>query len=307
MLQRGVRFALADLLTSGAAGLLLCVGVAAGVPDRAPGATAQVAVAFLLPFAFAAVRALKPRRGSLLASVADFGPILPLLLVFDNLGPFILGTSSVDSDPLLVAADRFLFLGADPTRLLEPFMTSLLLDVLTICYALYYFHPIVLGALLWKDDLRDPARTAKFPAYVFGMLLVFYVSYAGYFFAPAIGPRFTVPHAGPLPRGTVARAIDGTLDRLETSRHNCFPSGHTMVTVAVLVAAARRSRKTFLCFLPFAIGLFLATVAGRYHYVVDVLAGAVLAVVVGGAARSLARRFPQEPDGTVLETSLYRR
>ncbi len=303
MLQRGVRFALADLLTSGAAGLLLCVGVASGVPSRAPGATAQVAVAFLLPFVFAAVRARRPCRGTLLASIADFGPILPLLLVFDNLGPFIVGTSSVDFDPFLVAADRFLFLGSDPTRLLEPFMSSLLLEILTVCYALYYFHPIVLGALLWKDDLRGPGRAARFPAYVFGMLLVFYVSYAGYFFAPAIGPRFTVPHAGPLPRGTVAQAIDGTLDRLETSRHNCFPSGHTMVTVAVLVEAARRSRKTFLGFLPFALGLFLATVAGRYHYVVDVLAGVFLAVVVGGAARALARRFPQEPDGTVLETS----
>ena len=303
MLQRRVRFALADLLTCGAAGLLLLAGVVAGVPRHAPAQTVQVAVAFLLPFAFAAVRARRPRPGSLLASIADFGPILPLLLVFDNLGPFILGTSSVDFDPFLVAADRFLFLGSDPTRLLEPFMSTLLLEVLTVCYALYYFHPIVLGALLWKDDLREPARAARFPAYVFGMLLVFYVSYAGYFFAPAIGPRFTVPHAGPLPRGSVARAIDGTLDRLETSRHNCFPSGHTMVTVAVLVEAARRSRKTFLGFLPFAIGLFLATVAGRYHYVVDVLAGVLLAFAVGGAARALARRFRQAPDGTVLETS----
>ncbi|MRR13746.1 phosphatase PAP2 family protein, partial [bacterium] len=273
MLQRGVRFSLADLLTSGAAGLLLLAGVVAGVPPHAPAQTVQVAAAFLLPFAFAAVRARGPRPGSLLASIADFGPILPLLLVFDNLGPFILGTSRVDLDPVLVAADRLLFLGSDPTRILEPYMAPLLLDVLTVCYALYYFHPIVLGALLWTDDLRQKTPGARFPRYVFGMLLVFYVSYAGYFLVPAIGPRFTVPHGGPLPRGAVARAIDDTLDRLETSRRNCFPSGHTMVTVAVLVEAARRSRKTFLCFLPFALGLFLATVAGRYHYVVDVLAG----------------------------------
>ncbi|MCL4808072.1 MAG: hypothetical protein KJ062_09825 [Thermoanaerobaculia bacterium] len=117
MLQRRVRFTLADLLTSGAAGLLLVAGVVAGVPARAPWAMAQVAAAFLLPFAFAAIRARDPRPGAVLASVADFGPILPLLLVFDNLGPFILGTSRVDLDPFLVAADRFLFLGADPTRL----------------------------------------------------------------------------------------------------------------------------------------------------------------------------------------------
>jgi membrane-associated phospholipid phosphatase len=302
VLKRAVRFALADLLTSGAAGVLLLAGVVAGVPQQAPAATAQVAAAFLLPFAFAAIRARRPRPGSLPASVAEFGPILPLLLVFDNLGPFILGTSRVDLDPVLVAADRLLFGGADPTRLLEPFMGPLLLEVLTVCYALYYFHPIVLGALLWRDDLREKTPGARFPAYVFGMLLVFYVSYAGYFLVPAIGPRFTVPHAGPLPRGTIAQAIDGTLDRLETSRRNCFPSGHTMVTVAVLVEAARRSRKTFLGFLPFAVGLVLATVAGRYHYVVDVLAGLLLVFAVGGAARALARRIRQEPDGTVLDT-----
>jgi membrane-associated phospholipid phosphatase len=303
VLQRRVRFTLADVVTSGAAGLLLVAGVAVGLPGRDPGTMTQVAAAFLLPFAFAAIRARRPRPGSLLASVADFGPILPLLLVFDNLGPFLLGTSRVDLDPLLVAADRFLFLGADPTRLLEPFTGTILLEVLTVCYALYYFHPIVLGALLWRDDLREGTPGARFPRYVFGMLLVFYVSYAGYFLVPAIGPRFTLPHEGPLPRGPVAQAIDQTLDRLETNRRNCFPSGHTMVTVAVLLGAARRSRKTFLAFLPFAVGLVLATVAGRYHYVVDVLAGIVLAFAVLGAARALARSVSQEPDGTVLATS----
>ena len=303
MLQRGVRFALADLLTSGAAGLLLVAGLAGGVPAAAPGAFAKVAAAFLLPFVFAAVRARRPAPGSVLAGVAEFGPVLPLLLVFDNLGPFVLATSSVDRDPLLVAADRLLFGGADPTRLLEPLSGPLVLDALTVCYALYYFHPIVLGVLLWRDDLKEGASGVRFPAYVFGMLLVFYASYAGYFLVPAIGPRFTVPHDGPLPRAAVARAIDGTLDRLETSRRNCFPSGHTMVTVAVLVEAARRSRKTFLAFLPFATGLVLATVFCRYHYVVDVLAGLALAFVVGAAARALARRIRQETDGTVLATS----
>jgi membrane-associated phospholipid phosphatase len=302
VLQRGVRFALADLLTSGAAGLLLVAGVVAGVPKVSPGPTALVAAAFLLPFAFAAFRARRPRPGSLLANVVDFGPILPLLLVFDNLGPFILGSSRVDCDPYLVAADRLLFGGADPTRLLEPLTGPLLLEVLTVCYALYYFHPIVLGGLLLRDDLKARTPGARFPAYVFGMLLVFYVSYAGYFLVPAIGPRFTVPHERPLPRAAIARTIDGTLDRLETSRRNCFPSGHTMVTIAVLVEAARRSRKTFLWFLPFATGLVLATVVGRYHYAVDVLAGFALTFAVGALARAIASRIRQEADGTVLAT-----
>ena len=195
--------------------------------------------------------------------------------------------------------------GNDPTRLLEPYAGPLLLEVLTVCYALYYFHPIVLGALLWRDDLKEKKPGARFPAFAFAILLTFYVSYAGYFLVPAIGPRFTVRHDGPLPRATVAAAIDGALDRLESSRRNCFPSGHTMVTVAVLVEAARRSRTTFLGFLPFAAGLVAATVVGRYHYVVDVLAGLVLTIAVLAAARAVSRKVVQEPDGTVLETSRY--
>ena len=303
MLQRAVRFSLADLVTSAAAGLLLVAGTAAGVPQAAPGPFALVAAAFLLPFAFALVRGRRPAPGTPLAAVAEFGPILPLLLVFDNLGPFVLATSPVDRDPWLVAADRLLFLGSDPTRLLEPLTGPLLLEALTVCYALYYFHPIVLGALLWRDDRVERTPGQRFPPFAFAMLLTFYVSYAGYFLVPAIGPRFTVSHGGPLPRAAVAKAIDGTLDRLETNRRNCFPSGHTMVTVAVLVEAARRSRKTFLGFLPFAAGLVAATVLGRYHYVVDVLAGLALTFVVLRIARAISRRVPQEPDGTVLSTT----
>ena len=86
-------------------------------------------------------------------------------------------------------------------------------------------------------------------------MFVFYVSYACYFLVPAIGPRYTLAHAGPLPRGAIAQAIDHTLDVLEKNKRDCFPSGHTMVLIAVLLEAYRRSKRTFWAFLPFAVGL----------------------------------------------------
>ena len=49
---------------------------------------------------------------------------------------------------------------------LERIATPFLSDVLTFCYALYYFHPIILGGLLFADDRREDsvsepkARTA---------------------------------------------------------------------------------------------------------------------------------------------------
>jgi membrane-associated phospholipid phosphatase len=85
--------------------------------------------------------------------------------------------------------------------------------------------------------------------------------------------------------------IDATLNVLESNKRDCFPSGHTMVVLAVLIEAARRSRKTFLWFLPFAVGLLMATVYCRYHYVADVLAGLALVFVAVPLGNALYRRF----------------
>jgi membrane-associated phospholipid phosphatase len=207
--------------------------------------------------------------------------------LFEGLGPLIRAVSPVDRDSWLVAFDRALF-GAAPSVLLARFATPLLSDVLTVCYALYYFHPIVLGALVYSDDRKAGAEgtSREFRRFAFVIVTVFYVSYAGYFALPAVGPRFTVPHAAPLPRGAVSQTIDSTLNFLERNKRDCFPSGHTMVVTAVLMEAARRSRRTFLGFLPFAIGLVTATIYGRYHYAADVIAGLALTLAIVPLARA---------------------
>ena len=87
------------------------------------------------------------------------------------------------------------------------------------------------------------------------------------------------------------QTIDHTLDVLEKNKRDCFPSGHTMVLTAVLLEARRRSRKTFRVFLPFALGLFAATVYCRYHYVADVLAGFALAFAAVPVGNALYRGF----------------
>jgi membrane-associated phospholipid phosphatase len=281
-----VRFEPVDVLTSAFAGALVAAGLLrwAAVGDHF--VLLRLAIVALVPFAIAAVRARSPRPGSLADVVCDFYVVGTVLTIFDSLGPLIRALNPVDKDAWLIAADRRL-LGTDPTVVLERFATPFLSDVLTVCYALYYFHPIILGALLYRDDRRRAAgpRDRAFRPFAFTMVAVFFVSYVGYFLVPAIGPRYTVQHAGPLPRGAVAHAIDATLDKLETNKRDCFPSGHTMVVTAVLIEAARRSRRTFLGFLPFAIGLVAATVYCRYHYAVDVLSGLVLAFLVVPLAR----------------------
>ncbi len=279
-----------DVLTTGFALLLFAAGLARFERLENRGVLLRMIVVAAVPALVAFLRARVSSPSKTLQVLFDFYVIACVLVIFDGLGPLIRAVNPVDRDASLIAFDRWLF-GVDPTVWLERFATPFLSDVLTVCYALYYFHPIVLGALVYADDLRRPPETREFSRYAFVMVLVFYVSYAGYFLVPAIGPRFTVTHTGPLPRGAVSRVIDGTLDKLESNKRDCFPSGHTMVVTAVLLEAARRSKKTFFWFLPFAAGLVAATVYGRYHYVADVLAGLAFVAATVPAGNALYRRF----------------
>jgi membrane-associated phospholipid phosphatase len=250
----------------------------------------RMIVVAAVPALVAFLRARRPNPSKNLQILFDYYVIACIVVIFDGLGPLIRAVNPVDKDPSLIAFDRWLT-GTDPTVYLERFATPFLSDVLTFFYSLYYFHPIVLGTLVLLDDRERPPQQRDFSRYAFTMVFVFFVSYVGYFIVPAVGPRFTVTHAGPLPRGAVARVIDDTLNMLESNKRDCFPSGHTMVVTAVLLEAARRSRKTFWWFLPFAVGLVIATVFCRYHYVADVLAGLALAFLAVPLGNALYRRF----------------
>ena len=220
---------------------------------------------------------------------ADFYPAAFIPFVFESLGPLIPAARGAARDDLLIAADRAIF-GTDVTVWLERFVTPFWVAFLYVAYSTYYFLPIVLGGYLWNRDVGEARR------FIFTLSICFYVSYAGYFTIPAFGPRtaqadlYTVP----LESTAVARSISHTINELEHTKLDVFPSGHTMITVVVLIVAWRRARKVFWWLLPVAVLLIFSTIYCRYHYVVDVLAGIVLAfatVPLGDRLyESLARR-----------------
>lgn len=290
-----------DVLTTAFAGLLFVAGLARFQELEERGVLLRMSVVAVFPALIAMLRGRNPNPSKPLLVFLDFYVIACVLAIFDGLGPLIRAVHPVDYDAALIAFDRALF-GGDPTVALERIATPFLTDVLTVFYTLYYFHPIVLGVLVFLDDRARPAASRDFPRYAFVMVFVFYVSYAGYFLVPSIGPRYTVAHAGPLPRGAISQAIDHTLDVLEKNKRDCFPSGHTMVLTAVLFEAHRRSKRTLWAFLPFAVGLFIATVYCRYHYVADVLAGFAFAFAAVPLGNALYRRFSwQEPESEAPE------
>ena len=189
-----------------------------------------------------------------------------------------------DFDVALALLDHRV-LGVFPTVWLERWSYPLLTEVLQIAYATYYFLPLVLGIALWRRD------RARFHMLFFALSLGFAFSYFGYMLVPAIGPRFT-----PLVLHAQTRSLSGVwlfsrirdfLDIGEGVTRDCFPSGHTEITLLVLIFAFRFQRKIFWWLLPVGTALIFSTVYLRYHYAVDVVAGAAFATFVALIAEPL--------------------
>ncbi len=208
-----------------------------------------------------------------------------------------------DFDSLLIAADRLMF-GVNPTWwLAQHFPTwPVLTEYLQICYSLFYFLPVALGVELYRKGMpgrgtREGITAARqLDQLVFVIVYGFMLSYVGYCFLPAIGPRFTLHNfldlSKDLPGLWLTHPLQVLLDRgenivpgmampeiLARVTRDAFPSGHADITLLTIILAFQfRARLRW----PIAIlgtSLIFSTVYLRYHYVVDVLAGALLAAV----------------------------
>jgi membrane-associated phospholipid phosphatase len=178
-----------------------------------------------------------------------------------------------DVDSFLIRIDLFIF-GAHPTVWMERWIAPWFTDLMSLAYVSYYFIPVTLVVILY---LRN--RTEDLKMSLFVLTLSYYVSFIGYILFPAIGPRFTLPHlqSVPLEGSFITDFVRNALNALEHNKRDCMPSGHTQIVLTVLYLASRYEKKLYYILIPVITGLILSTVYLRYHYFIDLLAGAVLA------------------------------
>ena len=164
--------------------------------------------------------------------------------------------------------------GVHPTVWLERISAPILTEYLQIVYALFVPAVLLIAFLLWRQ-----ARYAEFRYHAFLIALGFLVSYAGYVLAPARGPRFYLRNLQTIDlRGLwVTRALQWSLDRLESKAWDCFPSGHTELTILACWGSRLISHRLFWIYFAYTLSIISATVYLRYHYTVDLLAGAAVA------------------------------
>jgi membrane-associated phospholipid phosphatase len=204
--------------------------------------------------------------------INDFSPILYIILIYQSLGD-LTHYLHPDVDPQLISID-FLLFGVHPTVWMERWIVPWLTGFLSIAYLSYFVLPARLVHTLYlKNSGRD------FDVAVFVMLLVWYLAFVGNILFPAIGPRYTLAHiqSVPLNGSFIAESVDHLLNLMENNKRDCMPSGHTAIGLIVLALSYRYARLLFYIFCPIVAALILSTVYLRYHYVIDLFAGAALA------------------------------
>jgi membrane-associated phospholipid phosphatase len=226
--------------------------------------------------------------------VHSFLPALLLPVLFNTIGPIIDCVSPRRWDPTFSALDASVF-GTAALHWHHAFGRPWwLTDFTYLMYISYYALPLVLGIILYQKGKRR-----QFEELVFTVVVCFYLTYVGYLFFPTIGPRVPVEaEATLLGGGTISQVIRAFLHFAERTTTDAFPSGHTGVALVCLFLGWRMLPSLRLPLVLVVAGIIFTTVYLHYHYVVDVVAGAVLGVLTPYCARALRQ---------LLEPRLVRR
>jgi membrane-associated phospholipid phosphatase len=200
------------------------------------------------------------------------------------------GLRGTEMDAELAHLD-YRFWGTNPTVWLERFITPWLTEYLQVAYTLFVPAVLLIAFLLWHER-----RYPEFRFYAFLIALGFLVSYVGYVLVPARGPRIFLRNLQTVDlRGLwVTRVLQLTLDRLESKAWDCFPSGHTELTLLALWGSRLISNRLFWIYFAYTLSIISATVYLRYHYTIDLLAGAAVAGLLVLIAPPLYRILGKE-------------
>jgi len=223
-------------------------------------------------------------------------PVLCVIIFFDSIELLVHRINPQDIDYLLIRMDYLLF-GCYPTVYLERFSSFLLMDILQLAYSTYYFLAVSLGIVLMRQGKHE-----AFDKFLFLILFCYYLSFIGYMLFPALGPRYAIEHLQTMniDGSLISKTIQDFLNSLEGVKRDAFPSGHTAIALVVLFSAFRYARRFAYFLLIPVILLICATVFCRYHYVVDIIGGLILAVVSLVLGELYYRHWERRRNGSAI-------
>jgi membrane-associated phospholipid phosphatase len=209
-------------------------------------------------------------RHSELGRVAHaFLPLPVVVTIFNVAGPLIGVLNPARWDAALAALDVAWFGPLVPAWRQALGRPAWLTDGASFFYVSYYFIPFGMCIALWVQG-----RWKDFDDLAFALIATLLLSYLGYFLVPTTGPRVPLElEVQVLGGGTFSARVRDFLRAAEVNQLDAFPSGHTALSLVYLGYGWR-------LFPSWKFRIIFATVYLSLHYVVDLLAGALLAASI---------------------------
>ncbi|HEY2329577.1 MAG TPA: phosphatase PAP2 family protein [Verrucomicrobiae bacterium] len=197
----------------------------------------------------------------------------------------LLGNGKVDT--LLLEWDRAL-LGETPSVMWEKYLRPWSADLAMAGY-LFFFYYIVAGPGVYcVKNLR------LFRKCIVGLFTLYGLAFTGYTVMPAGGPgrwlTFTTPLHGPLLLDWVLKPVNAGSNAVDA-----FPSVHLAASLYLLLFDWQNGRRRFWIYLLPCLVLWWSTMFLRFHYFVDLLGGAVVALAGWWMAQKYAAATRGQP------------
>jgi membrane-associated phospholipid phosphatase len=220
--------------------------------------------------------------------VRDWFPFLVILFMYYSLwGDATHLLVRHDCDPELIALDQRLF-GFQASVAIQRFITPARTAWMEFAYFYHILHIPLVGCFVYLYRPRP-----RFREMMSGLIVVTFLGLFGYVLVPAIGPIYTLHNVYTVPLHQPISIFNQQLEFMDLARihRDVFPSMHVAISFLVWLYAWRNSRTLFWVLAPLVFSLWVSTIYLRYHYLVDVVAGLLLAPASFLLANWLFARF----------------
>jgi len=206
--------------------------------------------------------------------VRDWFPFLVILMMYYSLwGDATHLLVTTDRDAELIAWDQKLF-GFQASVAMQRFISPPLTAWMEFAYAFHILNIPIVACFIYLRRSR-----LRFREMMAGVLVITFFGVLGYLLVPAIGPMYTLRDQFTVPLTQPLAIVNRQIEFMDYARilRDVFPSLHVGISLVVWMYAYRNSRRLFWILSPLILSLWVSTVYLRYHYLIDVVAGFVLA------------------------------
>ncbi|MBI3098928.1 MAG: inositol phosphorylceramide synthase [Planctomycetes bacterium] len=211
-------------------------------------------------------------------------PFLVCYVVYALLRDTIPHVRSETYDPALALMETDLFGHLASTLVYNALESPAMTWLLSKAYGSHFYVPPLVAFLLFFRGDRRPFRD-----FMLAIALSGFISYTGYLIVPVVGPRYALGEWQSIRLDQAGNAVLTFIDFWGETSRDCFPSMHAAWTVVAAVFLFRLSKPFFWVYLPVAAGLMLACLYFGFHWLIDMPAGVLVAVLSIALATGLHR------------------